>query len=84
MRTLMNVVALFGLLASVALSASAAEMKKVLIFNYPGEAYKVSQAQQAVAALRETGFTENQQATITILQPQSAEEAAVRITLKNE
>ena len=79
MKTVMNAVVLWSLLAGFALSAGAAEMKKVLIFNYPGEPYKVSQAQQVISALQEAGFVENQQATFTILQPQSSEEAAAKV-----
>ena len=51
----------------------------MVIFNFPGKGYKASQAQQVVAALHDAGFVENQQVIITILQPQSSEEAAAKV-----
>ena len=79
MKRICTTVVLLGVLAGVTLSAGAAEMKKALIFNFPGEGYKASEAQQAIAALEAAGFVENQQVNITIWQPQSSEEAAAKV-----
>ena len=75
MRTLMNTVALVGLLAGVALSAGAAEMKTVVILTYPGDAaeHRILMAQSAINALAQAGFVNQQQVAIEVWKDEYAQ-----------
>lgn len=64
---------LFGTMANASI---AAEMKNVVILNFPGNApYKISQANQVVEALKTAGFTPEKDINISLQSPTSSEEA---------
>ena len=75
MRTLMKSFALWSLLAGVALSAGAAEMKTVVILTYPGDAaeHRILMAQAAINALAQAGFVNQQQVAIEVWKDEYAQ-----------
>ena len=79
MKRVLTAIIWFSVLVCVAFSAGAAELKQVLILNFPGDGYKMLQAQQVIAALKEAGFVENEQIAISIAQPKSSEEAVAKV-----
>ena len=66
--------ALWSLLAGVALSAGAAEMKKVLIFNFPGDPLRQTMAAQAIKGLENAGFINHQNIEVIVKQQSSSED----------
>ena len=80
MRTLMKSFALWSLLAGVALSAGAAELKKVVILNIPEDSVRASEAQHVIKGLEQAGFKDGEQIEITHIFLKNVEEdvAAVK------
>ena len=68
-----------ALLGAFALGAGAAEMKKVVIENFPNDRLKVSETARAVKALEDAGFIEGQNVMIQILHDTDIEADAAKI-----
>ena len=70
---------LLSIMAGVALSASAAEMKKALVLNYPGDPMRQTMAEHALKGLESAGFKAGSNLAVTVAQPQSVQDA-VKLT----
>ena len=69
MKRMMNTVAWLGLLAGVTLSAGAAEMKKVVLFNFNASESGIMMFPRAVNALQQAGFEDGKQIRIMRVEP---------------
>ncbi len=74
MKRILKTVVFLSVLASVALSAGAAEMKTVIILTYPGDTAEhcIFMAKSAINALAQAGFVDQQNVTIEVWKDQYA------------
>ena len=79
MKRVLTAIIWFSVLVGVAFSAGAAELKQVLILNFPGDGYKMLQAQQVIAALKEAGFVELENTRANIITKEAAADALQRL-----
>ena len=80
MKRMMKTAAWLGLLAGATLSAdAAAEMKNVLILNFPYDNYRVSMTARVIDALKQAGFEDRQNIAISMFQSQNIAEGIAKV-----